>query len=74
MNKICALIALPIILGGCGASAPVVLDGTDPSDPASGIRPLRYASPVSGYVHRVPVDPNPWRGQNDAQRPQGDGS
>lgn len=75
MNHIQFVVALPLLLGGCAATS---LDDLatyeDVADPATGAHPTRYATPVSGYTHRIPVDPNPWRKQNDAQAPQGEGA
>lgn len=67
--------ALPLFASGCAATLPP--DVIAPGDLAASqaeVRPLRYTSPVSGYTHRAPVDPKPWRNQNDAQAPEGDAS
>lgn len=75
MNHILIVVAVPLLLGGCAATSPSEVSPHDnPADPSFGVAPLRYSSPVTGYSHREPVDPRPWRNQNDAQAPQGDAS
>lgn len=66
--------ALPFLASGCAATLPP--DVTASGEPAAEAeaRPFRYSSPISGYTHRAPVDPKPWRDQNDAQAPEGDAS
>ncbi|EGP55539.1 hypothetical protein Agau_L100805 [Agrobacterium tumefaciens F2] len=46
----------------------------DAANPSLGVAPIRYQTPVTGYTHRAPADPKPWRNQNDAQAPKGDAS
>jgi hypothetical protein len=69
------VVGLPLIAGGCASTLPP--DVITPMDvgQAYSVRPLRYRSPVSGFVARQPVDPKPWRQQNDEQSPKkGDAS
>ncbi|MFK3968822.1 hypothetical protein ACI2KT_35300 [Ensifer adhaerens] len=75
MKPLFLVAALPLIASGCAATLPpdVIASGDLAASPAE-VRPLRYMSPVSGYTHRAPVDPKPWRNQNDAQAPEGDAS
>ncbi|MCA1971113.1 MAG: hypothetical protein LDL42_18445 [Rhizobium sp.] len=75
MNHIHIVVALPLLLGGCAAtSIGEIAIYDDAANAALGVTPIRYSTPVTGYSHRVPVDPRSWRGQNDAQAPQGDAS
>ncbi|WEX90471.1 hypothetical protein PZN02_004014 [Sinorhizobium garamanticum] len=73
MRPLFVVAALPLFASGCAATLPpdVIVSG-DLATSQAGVRPLSYTSPVSGYTHRVPVDPKPWRNQNDAQAPEGD--
>ncbi|NKN35855.1 hypothetical protein HFC70_05750 [Agrobacterium sp. a22-2] len=75
MNHIYIVVALPLLLGGCAAT-PIgdIATYDDAANPALGVTPIHYSTPVTGYSHRIPVDPRPWRNQNDAQAPQGDAS
>ncbi|MQX51450.1 hypothetical protein [Sinorhizobium medicae] len=75
MKHLFFVAAMPLLASGCAATLPPdVIASGDLAASQSQVRPLRYASPVSGYTHRVPVDPQPWRNQNDAQTPEGDAS
>ena len=75
MNHIPVVVVLPLLLGGCATtSIGEIATYDDGSSPAFGVTPIHYSTPVSGYAHRVPVDPKPWREQNDAQAPRGDAS
>lgn len=67
--------AAPLLASGCAATLPpdVTASGYLSDYTAEG-RPVSYASPVAGYTHRVPVDPRPWRDQNDAQARKGGAS
>ena len=71
MNPFYIVVALPLLLGGCAATSTDVTTYDDSADPAYGVKPVSYTTPVTGYVHRIPVNPRPWRGQNDAQAPKG---
>jgi hypothetical protein len=69
------VVGLPLIIGGCASTLPPdVIASTDVEQTYS-VRPVRYHSPISGYISRQPVDPKPWRQQNEQQSPQnGDAS
>ncbi|WP_246642616.1 hypothetical protein [Rhizobium croatiense] len=64
------VVGLPLVCGGCASTLPpdVVASSAAVEEPSA--RPVAYRSPVSGYVTRQPVDPKPWRRQNDLQSPQ----
>ena len=75
MNLKILVVALPLVASGCAATMPPeVIASGDFADLPVDVHPVHYHSPVTGYTHRVPVDPKPWRNQNDAQAPQGDAS
>lgn len=65
--------AVPLALAGCAATTgPAdVLPAASPVDPSLGIRNVHHHTVLDGYTHRVPVDPRPWRRQNDRQAPGG---
>ncbi|ACP22175.1 hypothetical protein NGR_b07170 (plasmid) [Sinorhizobium fredii NGR234] len=75
MKPLFFVAALPLFASGCAATLPpdVIATG-DLAASQTEVRPIRYTSPVSGYTHRVPVDPQPWRNQNGAQTPEGGAS
>ncbi|PDT21284.1 hypothetical protein [Rhizobium hidalgonense] len=69
------VVGLPLVVGGCASTLPpdVVVSAAAVEQPSA--RPAAYRSPISGYVVRQPVDPKPWRRQNDPQSPEkGDAS
>lgn len=73
MKPLFPVAALALVVSGCASTLPEVIDPG--SHPASAYAaPLRYESAVGGYTHRVPVDPKPWRGLNDVQAPQKEGT
>jgi hypothetical protein len=66
---------LPLLLAGCAATPPAeVTASRDPADIKTDIRPNRYRSPVSGYQHRDPVDPKPWRKLNEDVTSESEGA
>ncbi|MBB2749967.1 UNVERIFIED_ORG: hypothetical protein GGI57_000640 [Rhizobium aethiopicum] len=68
------LVGLPLVIGGCSTLPPdVVASAAAVEQPPA--RAVAYRSPISGYAIRQPVDPKPWRRQNDLQAPaKGDAS
>ncbi|MCK8780820.1 hypothetical protein M0654_12575 [Rhizobium sp. NTR19] len=65
--------ALPLLASGCASALPEVVDNGSSPDTVRAA-PVRYQNPVGGYTHRIPVDPKPWRGLNDAQAPKKEGA
>ena len=64
--------AVPLIASGCaGTLPPEVIASGDLTATTATARPIHYHNPVGAYTHRIPVDPKPWRNQNDAQAPKG---
>jgi len=63
--------AMPLTLAGCAsASGPAdVMSVSSPADTSAGIRNIHHHTVLGGYTHRVPVEPKPWRQQNDSQAP-----
>lgn len=76
MNPIHIVVAAPLLLGGCTATSVMnnAASYDDTANPTLGVAPSGYQTPVSGYTARMPVDPKPWRNQNDAQAPKGGAS
>jgi hypothetical protein len=68
------VVALPLIVGGCASTLPPDVPTPD-GDLLSNAQPVRYRTPLAGYVARQPVDPKPWKKQNELQSPsKGDAS
>lgn len=58
------------MLAGCAASAQNrLLARADPADPSGPSRPVGYRSVTDGYVSQRPVNPAPWRQQNEQVTP-----
>lgn len=58
------------MLAGCAANAQNrLVAGADPSDPGGPSRPVGYRSVTAGYVSQRPVNPAPWRQQNEQVTP-----
>lgn len=74
MKRLFLVVALPLAVSGCASTLPEVVASADNPDTVSDVRPVRYRSPLAVYTHRVPVDPKPWRGLNDAQAPKKGGA
>jgi len=63
--------AMPLVLAACTAAGrPAdIMPGNSPVSSVAGIRNTHHHTVLQGYTHRVPVDPKPWRQQNDSQAP-----
>lgn len=63
--------AIPLAASGCASTLPDVVATSGYADVVSDARPVPYRSPIGDYTHRMPVDPKPWREQNDALAKKG---
>ncbi|RFB85072.1 hypothetical protein B5K08_26435 [Rhizobium leguminosarum bv. trifolii] len=69
------VVGLPLVAGGCASTLPPDVVAFPAAVEQPSVRHAAYRSPISGYVVRQPVDPKPWRRQNDLQSPEkGDAS
>jgi hypothetical protein len=64
-----AAVSLLALAAGCSSPPAVPVVGRDPSDPSASQRPVSYRSTVAPYVSRRPVEPGPWREQNQQVAP-----
>lgn len=68
------VVGLPLLVGSCASTlSPDVVASTDIEQDLS-VKPISYQSPIMGYTPRQPVDPKPWRQQNERQSPQSGGT
>jgi len=65
-----AALALAAAAAGCWATPPAPTAGPDPSDPSAHARPVGYRSTIAPYARQRPVDPAPWREQNEQVAPR----
>ncbi|MQB46493.1 hypothetical protein [Rhizobium sp. ICMP 5592] len=74
MRPTILVVALPLIVGGCSSTLSPDVPTPD-DDLLSTAPPVHYRRPVVGYVARQPIDPKPWKKQNELQSPsKGDAS
>jgi starvation-inducible outer membrane lipoprotein len=71
MTRLFLVAALPLVVSGCVTTPPEVTTYSSNPDTIVDVAPIAYQNPVGAYSHRMPVDPKPWRGLNDAQAPDG---
>jgi hypothetical protein len=63
------VVALCLLTAACVATPNKSFVGPDPSDPGVRIPPARYRSTIGNYTSRRPVEPMPWREQNERVTP-----
>lgn len=64
----CALL-LCLLTAGCLSTPERSAAGPDPSDPKARVPATAYRPVLGGYVSQRPVEPAPWREQNDRVAP-----
>lgn len=67
------VIALTLLAAACKPLAGP-LAGADPSDPAAPVPKTRYQSSLGAYERQRPIEPGPWREQNERVTPQPKGN
>jgi hypothetical protein len=63
------MLALAVSAAGCWTTPPSPVVGPDPSDPRARTPAVGYRSTVQPYESRRPVEPLPWREQNERVAP-----
>jgi hypothetical protein len=61
--------ALAVMLQACASTASGPISRNDPSNAAAPAPAVRYRSTIGPYESRRPVDPAPWRPQNQQVTP-----
>ena len=64
-----AALALSVLASGCAGAPATPFAGVDPADPAAPSKPAGYRSTIGPYVRQRPVEPKPWREQNERVAP-----
>lgn len=62
-------IALALLVAACTPISQSNV-GPDPADPSVRVPSARYESALGGYLSRRPVEPRPWREQNERVTPR----
>jgi hypothetical protein len=60
---------LALLIAAC-AHAPTPFLSQNPSDPHAAVPPVRHTSALRTYQSQRPVDPVPWREQNERVAPR----
>ena len=60
--------ALGLLMASC-MTQPTPYAGPDPSDPKIPVPAVRYRSPIARHTSQRPVEPAPWREQNERVAP-----
>jgi hypothetical protein len=64
-------LVLAALVAGCAQAPPLhPLAGVGPANPSVRTRTVEYRSPLAPYESRRPVEPAPWREQNERVAPQ----
>jgi hypothetical protein len=63
------LLVLALLAQGCRGGPPSPFMGPDPSNPQARAPRSTYRSTVGSYTSQRPVDPAPWREQNERVAP-----
>jgi hypothetical protein len=58
-----------LLATACAAPPPAPWAGADPADPSVRVKPVGYRSTVAPYTPQRPVEPAPWREQNERVAP-----
>jgi hypothetical protein len=68
--RVSVLLTLVLAVGACAPAPRLHAFADDPADPAARVPATKYRSTVGGYTSLRPVDPLPWREQNERVTPQ----
>ena len=68
-QRAAGVIALCLLLAACFGAPQRPIAGPDPSDPNVRAPAVTYRPVLGGYVSQRPVEPAPWREQNDRVAP-----
>jgi starvation-inducible outer membrane lipoprotein len=58
-----------LFLAGCASAPSPMLAQGDPADAQTPVRQVTYRPVTAGYQSQRPVEPRPWREQNDRVAP-----
>lgn len=61
------------LLAGCSAGLSAIAPRPDPADPNARVSAVGYRSGLGAYRSQRPVEPRPWREQNDRVAPRKEG-
>jgi hypothetical protein len=67
--RLAAIATLCLLTAACFTTPPPPIAGADPADAGARVKPASYSSVLGRYTSRRPVDPGPWREQNERVAP-----
>lgn len=70
LGRLATVLLFSLLVQGCAATPRSPFLGPDPSNPSARTPPVGYRSTVAPYSSRRPVDPVPWREQNERVAPR----
>jgi hypothetical protein len=68
--RIVVVLALAAPAAGCVGAPTSPFAGANPADPAAPVKRTGYRSTIEPYTRQRPVEPAPWREQNERVVPQ----
>ena len=69
-SRALVMLVLAAFAAGCTQSPPNPLADRDPADASARTRAVEYRSTITPYEPQRPVEPAPWREQNERVAPQ----
>lgn len=69
VRSLVSVLTLCLVTAACATAPDRLHAGPDPSEPSVRVPAVGYRPVVSGYVSQRPVEPAPWRQQNDRVAP-----
>lgn len=67
-----AILTVGALLQACSAAPPLLIAGSDPSDPSAPVPAVGYRSTIGSYASQRPVAPSSWSEQNERVAPSPD--
>lgn len=61
--------AVSLLIAGCTQTAVAPLAAKDPADPGARVPRVGYRGKLGSYTSQRPVEPSPWRQQNERVAP-----
>lgn len=68
--KYILIVLLGLLSAACTVAPARQLAASDPADPGAAVPPTHHRSVFETYVSQRPVDPAPWRKQNESVAPK----
>lgn len=70
LRRCLTALAFAALTAACAQARPTPVAGPDPADPSARVGATSYRSTIAPYESARPVEPAPWREQNERIAPQ----